>query len=319
LTLNKALQFSIKLIITLAALSYIVIRVIKFEDLEQSWALLQAQLHTKAIGWFFLCLFLMPVVWIIETVKWNFLINKIYPISFLTGLKAILTGLTMALFTPNRIGEVVSRVFVLPQSYRGQAIGLSGFNSLTQMIPSLLIGMLGAGLLFAQQDFANLGNLGIQNSGWIFGGIVSFTLTFLFFKPGLIMVLIKPFKRLSTITKYLEVLNDLSGHEKVIVLGWSTLKYLIYVSQLSLLMILFDVDLSIFQILIANTTIYLILNFIPMISIGELGVRGSVSLLVFGLITDADLAVLIASMFLWILNIAVPAVIGAILLVKIKF
>ena len=61
------------------------------------------------------------------------------------------------------------------------------------------------------------------------------------------------------------------------------------------------------------------LNFIPVISIGEVGVRGSVTLLILGLFSDAEICILVAALFLWLLNIGLPALAGSLMLRKIKF
>ena len=55
---------------------------------------------------------------------------------------------------------------------------------------------------------------------------------------------------------------------------------------------------------------FLITSSIPTIVISEIGVRGSVGLFVFGIISDNNLAILSASVLLWVINVALPALFG---------
>ena len=65
---------------------------------------------------------------------------------------------------------------------------------------------------------------------------------------------------------------------------------------------------------------------IPFITITEIAIRGSVSILVFekwfiinGISNSLELMVFSASSLLWILNIAIPSIIGLFLIHRLKF
>ena len=59
-------------------------------------------------AWFLisLILFLMLVNWGIEAVKWQLLIAKIEKISLFRAFKAVMTGVSVSIFTPNRTGAI---------------------------------------------------------------------------------------------------------------------------------------------------------------------------------------------------------------------
>jgi hypothetical protein len=66
-------------------------------------------------------LWLIPVFmlglanWALETIKWKYLISSVLPnIKFSESLKSVLAGVTLGVFSPNRTGEVLGRVFSLP-------------------------------------------------------------------------------------------------------------------------------------------------------------------------------------------------------------
>ena len=54
----------------------------------------------------------------------------------------------------------------------------------------------------------------------------------------------------------------------------------------------------------------MITSVIPTLLISEIGVRGSVALLVFGIITNNEIAIVFSSVLLWVINVAAPALIG---------
>ena len=60
-------------------------------------------------------------------------------------------------------------------------------------------------------------------------------------------------------------------------------------------------------------------SIIPSIALGELGVRSTVNLHLYSLNHSNDTAVLVASFMLWLVNIAIPALVGALCSFYIKW
>ncbi|MDB4534356.1 hypothetical protein N9242_05730, partial [Vicingaceae bacterium] len=63
---------------------------------------------------------------------------------------------------------------------------------------------------------------------------------------------------------------------------------------------------------------FLIASFIPTILISEIGVRGSVALFVFGTFSDLEFQIILASVVVWMINVAVPALLGLLNLKELK-
>jgi len=59
-------------------------------------------------------------------------------------------------------------------------------------------------------------------------------------------------------------------------------------------------------------------SFIPTLLISEIGVRGAVAVFVFGTISNLEIQIIMASILLWLINIALPALIGIFNLKEIK-
>ncbi len=63
---------------------------------------------------------------------------------------------------------------------------------------------------------------------------------------------------------------------------------------------------------------FLLASSIPTILISEIGVRGSVALFVFGVVSDLDIQIIMASVLLWLINVALPALLGLLNLKELK-
>ena len=95
-----------------------------------------------SIWMFVVCVILSILNWGLETAKWRLLILKIEKISFTRAFKAILSGVTVSVFTPNRIGEYAGRVVYINTADRIKAALITVISSLSQLTITLLVGAL---------------------------------------------------------------------------------------------------------------------------------------------------------------------------------
>ena len=101
-------------------------------------------------------------------------------------------------------------------------------------------------------------------------------------------------------------------------LVWSALRYLLFVTQYVLLLILFDQNFEAL-ILFANiSVVYLLMTIIPGLLFGKLFLREAAALLVLGQLGIPDLIILTTGFLLWLINIALPSLIGTIILLRKK-
>lgn len=98
----------------------------------------------------------------------------------------------------------------------------------------------------------------------------------------------------------------------------SVLRYVIFSLQFYLVLFAFDVHLMGYREIMLIPVCFMIASIIPTILLSEIGVRGSVALFVFGFISEAGVSIIMASVTLWLLNVALPGVIGIPGLRKIK-
>src|ERR1044071_1101258 len=100
-------------------LSYSIYRqIIKQPDLEESWVQIRHSFESPLVWNLVLVILLMILNWAIEAFKWKLTIEKVQEISFLTAFKAVLSGLSFSVTTPNRIGEYLGRVLYMKEGKR---------------------------------------------------------------------------------------------------------------------------------------------------------------------------------------------------------
>ena len=85
---------------------------------------------------------LMLVNWSIDAIKWQFLVSKMEKVSFWLAIKAVFLGITVSLFTPNRVGEFGGRVFCLQKADRVKAVLVTIFGNITQLVITIIFGFL---------------------------------------------------------------------------------------------------------------------------------------------------------------------------------
>src|SRR6218665_2481360 len=144
-------------------LSYsIFIQIRRQPGLEQSWAHIKETFESNRIWLLLAVMLLMVVNWSIETVKWKLAVQWVQRIDFSTALKAVLSGVSFSVTTPNRVGEYLGRILYMEEGKRLKAISLTITGSISQLIITLGMGL--AGLFILQ---ANIEASGMISALWI--------------------------------------------------------------------------------------------------------------------------------------------------------
>ncbi len=287
--------------------------------LEQSWLHIR-QSFNGSIGWSFVAVILLMFVnWSIETIKWKIAVHRIQSVSFFTAFKAVLSGVSFSVTTPNRVGEYLGRVLYMEEGNRIKAISLTIAGSISQLIITLLMGL--AGLLIMKSSIENSGMI---SSFWmdvmLYGVfIVSLILTLFYFRLSWI---VKWIDRLPGNKKYawiIEALEDFNATLLLQLLSLSALRFFVFIVQYYLLCRLFDVNVSLGQCWSAVSISFLVMAVIPTIALfTDLGLRGTVSLKLLGLFSSNSLGIGLTAVSIWFINLIVPALAGSLLILSIK-
>ncbi len=85
-----------------------------------------------------LVLLLMILNWSIESRKWQFMIGKIEKVPFFRSFQAVLAGVSISSFTPNRTGEYFGRAFILDKAGHMEGILITILGSMSQLLITIL-------------------------------------------------------------------------------------------------------------------------------------------------------------------------------------
>ncbi len=311
----------IKTSIVIAAFGFIYKEIIYNKDLNLiSSFIYKIFIEPKDYFLLFIVVLMMFVNWTVESLKWRFIIRKIENLNISTALKAIFSGTSVSVFTPNRIGEFGGRIFFLNKADRIQGIFITLLGSISQLVVTIIAGSLGFLVFPFLYPFTSTNPILLYA---LFGGIgILITLTLVFYFNISILTkfaknLIKLFsgsiknKLMKKLKNYAAVFSLYSEKELGILLGFSMLRYVVFTTQFFMLLILFDVSPPFLGSIALITITFFTMTMIPTIALTELGVRGSVALFFIGLISSNDIGIVTASFTLWFINLAIPAIIGS--------
>ncbi|MCF6342118.1 MAG: flippase-like domain-containing protein [Bacteroidales bacterium] len=273
---------------------------------------------------------LIPLNLLLEVVKWKLLISKLENVSVWNATKAVLTGVSVSMILPNRVGDYLGRVFVLKKANRLQAVLATILGSMAQLLTTILFGL--TAVLFFFPFYADLSE---QLNIWFYSGIIAVALitavtsvfAFLNFSSFSLVLRRISGRAYRKISKYTEVFSWYNPDFLLKILGISIGRYLVFSFQFWLLLQAFQVPVSYFMAMVLVSLVYLLMAVIPTIALTEIGVRGSVSLFVFalylspaGLWTEhIKLGVAAASTMLWVFNLAFPALLGTFFVYSLRF
>lgn len=275
---------------------------------------------------FVLLFVLMGLNWSIEVVKWKYLIRKIENVSFFKSLTGVLSGIAICIFTPNRIGEYMGRVFVLETADRIKGVLITVIGSISLWLIYVIIGTISLIVYFFNFENTIMQYLSVQGF-WILLTLlvlICLMLVYFFFNISLLNRIFGNTKWQAKIKEYLEVFSYYKTRELSTVLLLSFVRYCIFCFQFYLLLNLFGVNIPLMHAMMMIAIIYFVPMLFPSFVLSEIGMKCSIALYLFQhyfntnttLLNDS---VMSATLFIWIINVAIPALIGCFFLFKLKF
>jgi Lysylphosphatidylglycerol synthase TM region len=300
--------------------SYSIYRQLQHQsDLEKSWQHIR-QSFSGSMKWNLVAVVLLMFVnWSVETIKWKTAVRRVQNVSFFTAFKAVLSGVSFSVTTPNRVGEYLGRVLYMEEGNRIRAVSLTIAGSISQLVVTLIMGL--AGLVILRLRIESSGML---SSFWmdvmLYGVFTAaLILTLFYFR---LSWLVSWIDRLPGIKKYawmIEALEDFNATLLLQLLSLSALRFVVFIIQYYLLFRLFEVDVSLAQCWPAVSVTFLIMTVIPTIALfTDLGLRGTVSLKLMGLFSGNSLGIGLTAVSIWFINLIIPALAGSLLILSIK-
>ncbi|SDD92214.1 lysylphosphatidylglycerol synthase domain-containing protein [Niabella drilacis] len=289
------------------------------EGLAESWVQIKDSLSSVKIIYLAAVLILMAVNWMTEAYKWRLAVKSVQQMSFLRALKAVLSGVSFSVSTPNSIGDYVGRVLYINEGKRIKAATLTVVSNTSQLLVTILMGLCSLYFLKEPLVAARIISLLWFDALFYIVALSAVVLLIFYFR---ISWMVKWINRLPSGQKFswsIEALEQFNATLLLRLLSLSVTRFFIFILQYFLLFQLFEVDLSFWQVWTGISVLFLILAIIPTIALfTDLSVRGSLSLTILGLFNANQLGISLTSASIWLINLIIPALIGSVLVLGIK-
>ena len=267
-------------------------------------------------GWFYFVtvLVLMPINWLIESIKWNTLVSKFQSFGIKKSTLSVLSGVSMAIMTPGRIGEYGGRLVGIQSKNRPKAILANLISSLSQNIINIGLGLVMA--LFFFNTYMEI-QQGVFLSLVFASTLIVCALLLAFFRIDLIDGLLAYFPQYKWVEKVRGSVSSFSTIEistLFYILGLSFIRYSVYLSQYVLLIFFFGVTDQLVPAVLGVSTLFFLQSNLPLPPALSVLARGEMAIFLWSVFTSNVLGIVAATFSLWIINLVIPAVLGGIII-----
>ncbi|QIL39013.1 hypothetical protein G7074_06770 [Pedobacter sp. HDW13] len=313
---KKILSLLIKAAIVLFAFWFIYHKLVANKNLSDFGTLLKDidQLEiTAVIG---LVVLLMFVNWLLEAAKWKYLMSHIEAISFYRAIESVFCGLTMAIFTPNRLGEYGGRVFFLSPKRRIVGVVAMSVGSIGQLVLTNVFGAIAA--CFFIYRFIPIDRILFIAVVFLAVFFCLFFIVFYFNIKWLNGILLS-FKFTRKYKKFYSILGRYRRKELLRIIGYCMARYLVFSSQYFILFIWLIPGLHYADIVMMTCLLFLVQSALPSLDLFDVGVRSVTAVELFKHVSDQHVAVIACTASIWLINIIIPAILGAYFVFKLNF
>lgn len=245
-----------------------------------------------------LCFFILSFFnWFLEILKWKTLASLSVETSKKSAAIQSLASLTTSLITPNRIGEYGAKALYFKKSLRKQILSLNLVGNLHQLLATLFFGTSGLIYFIYNQEISfNLNK-------------ISYPIIILLL--GVIGIIVLWKTRLSKKNLFKNYVVRISSKQHFKIGFLSFLRYIVFSHQFYFLLLVFNVNISYMDAFTAISTIYLVSSFVPMLSLFDAVLKGTIAIFIFNFLKVDSLTILSITTLMWILNFVIPAIIGS--------
>ena len=262
---------------------------------------------------------LMFANWAMESLKWKISIASLQRISFIKAFRSVLSGCSVTMLTPNRMGEYGGRILYLEENNRLTAISVNILGSLSQLMITMVLGSISLILISTVPVIA------ASDSKWLLGKLllsvsllITLVLSLIYFRVGKWVLWLERIPFTKTFVKHIIVLSSFSRKLLLRMLILSFLRYMIFILQYVIMLHVMEVNIPYLESFLLIAVFYMVMAIAPTAGFIELPVRVVVSVQVFGILSSNYLGIQAATLGIWLINLVIPAVIGSLMIFGIK-
>lgn len=219
-----------------------------------------------------------------------------------TKTHSFFAGLVTGLLTPNMIGNFIGRFYYFDKEHRANITAFTVLSNLGQFLASITFGAISVvwlGELLVWQDEEKL----------MYVLLIIVVVSYLFF--FYIDNFLRFFKRMKFGASFKQLLKRNPWFRtQILLLSYS--RFVIFTLQFSLMLVAFGAEWSL-ELIAAIWQVYLLTMIAPSLILGKVGVKESIALFVLATLHVNEVAILFASLSIWLLNTVSPALLGFII------
>lgn len=308
---NKKLIFFLLKLFIAAGLLWFIVSEIKFSEIVSAIESANAGFLIAAFILTFLNIYLQYIKW---KYTCNLLLNENSKGKIFTSL---LHGLAAGVFTPARIGEYFGRAIVFKDK---PVYKVALATLLDKFFPLLMVAIFGSisSILFLHFEYEVTSFITLSLFIALFT-LFYFLIYFLLserFWDSFIFEKLRKSERLRYFLDKIKEFKNLDRKYFAKMLIISFLFYFCFLVQYALLVAAFSHHFNFFDYLWAGNLIMFAKTIIPPISLGELGIREGASVYFISSLGESASVGFNASIFLFVINVLFPSIIGLFLLIK---
>jgi hypothetical protein len=294
-------------------------QIIHQNDLQQRWQEIKSSWQDLR---FYVVLLLMIANWGLEARKWQLLVGHIQQFTFFKAFKSVLSGCSVTMLTPNRVGEYGGRILYVDEGNRIKAISLTIVGSISQLVVTMVMGCVGL-IILRVFSHGNQNALNTLPDFWsniliyLSVGITIFLLLF-YLRLSWLVKLVEKIPAFKKAVKHISVLDEFDEKQLARILFLSLIRYVVFVCQYILLLQIMHVDITGLICFWLISVFYLVMAIAPTVGFIELPVRAKASWEIFKFFTTNQLGVGAAALGIWLINLVIPAIIGGVLILSVK-
>lgn len=279
------------------------------------------QLKEQCLLWFqepkmyvilLVVLCLMPINWGIESYKWKSITTQVEAVSYSTAIKSVFSGICVGNIAPGRAMEFLAKIIFFKYENRPSITVLHFINGMFQMLITVTAGIIA--ITFKLNQTSN-------SSVFIYTVLAGGLCMILFFCWAIFNVsfIQRKLKFIKWFKKMKEAEHIQFSKALIIkLISLSVVRYFVFTTQFYLIYNALSPQNDIIQVFMGIAAYFMLTSLIPMISVIEPAIRAAIALFVFNHTGDDTITVVLASTFVWIINVVIPSIIGYGIILKEK-
>jgi hypothetical protein len=313
---KKIFSYLLKAAILILAGLFIYHRVNNNANLKQFEILLAHISHNQVIITMSFVVLLMIVNWVLESFKWQYLTRDLSRITAWQAIEAVFCGLTWAIFTPNRIGEYGGRVMFLPNRKRIYGVFAMAVGSFGQNVITNVLGL--TALMWFAYTFHPINMGATAGLSVVAIGFMVLILVF-YFHIGWLVTLLNKISFLKKFHRFFDIIGKYKFIELLNIMWFCLARFSVFSFQYYLVIHLLMPQIPLFPMMMMVFILFFIQSALPSLDLLDVGVRSMTASAFFVYITDQKLAVIAAVSAIWLINLIIPAILGSVFVLKLRF